>query len=188
MREPIFVSFYSPSYAEVAERLLASLREHRLPCVLRAVKERGGWGKNVFYRIAFLREMLAMFPNRPLVWVDADAVIRKPPVLFTELRDVDVAAYVWEPPEQKPEILSGTMYFSNTPEVRAMLGLWEFHQRSMRNETMQPSLKVAIDSVPDLVFHRLPVEYTFIFDTHRRAFPDAEPVIEHFQESRVQRK
>jgi hypothetical protein len=36
----------------------------------------------------------------------------------------------------------------------------------------------------NLVCKNLPPEYTFIFDTMKRIYPNAVPVIEHFQASR----
>jgi hypothetical protein len=35
-----------------------------------------------------------------------------------------------------------------------------------------------------LTFKNLPPEYTFIFDSMRAMYPNAKPVIEHFQASR----
>ena len=54
----------------------------------------------------------------------------------------------------------------------------------------QVNLGMAIDkmvSSEDLIFKNLPPEYTFIFDSMRKIYPNAKPVIEHFQASRKYR-
>ncbi len=85
------------------------------------------------------------------------------------------------------EILAGTVYLANNDRSRAFLAVWESSRAETGSEMDEPALKLAIERMPDLRFVSLPVEYTFIFDIHRGFFPEADPVIEHFQESRKQR-
>lgn len=187
MTDPIFVSYFSPGYESVALRLRDSLETLDLPHRIDGIPDQGGWAPNVRYRTSFLRQMLDLHPGRPIVWIDADALVRKRPELFWHL-DADLAACRWEWPDRPlDEILAGTVYLANNDRSRAFLDVWESSRAETGSEMDEPALKLAIERMPDLRFVSLPVEYTFIFDIHRGFFPEADPVIEHFQESRKQR-
>ncbi len=91
MTDPIFVSYFSPGYESVALRLRDSLEALDLPHRIDGIPDQGGWTPNVRYRTSFLRQMLDLHPGRPVVWIDADAVVRRRPELFWNL-EADVAA------------------------------------------------------------------------------------------------
>ncbi len=101
-----------------------------------------------------------LHPGLPVVWIDADAVVRRRPELFWGL-EADVAAYRWEWPDRPlDEILEGTVYLANNDRSRAFLGVWEGSRAEDGCGTDQPALRLAIERTPGLRFVSLPVEYT----------------------------
>lgn len=177
MMAPIYVSFFTPAYAAEAAGLVESLNAFGLPHDVRALPSRGSWVGNCGMKAAFLREMRAEHPGRPLVWLDADARVRQPPVLFDTLDGYDFAAH-WRHGE---ELLSGTMYWGDTEAAGDLLRAWEQECAFFPGVWDQRTLAVAIERVPGLRIFHLPGSYTRILDADDQG-PDV--VVWHGQASR----
>lgn len=186
----IVVSYYTKDYEICAHRLMDSLRLFNLDFQIDELPEFENWQKATHYKATFIRKMLDAFHPNAVVWIDADAVVRKEPALFAELAktDCDVAFYS----RMCGELLSGTLYFGNTDGARNLIDTWIEENIRSPHLWEQQNLKLAIDSkrydtLPPML-GILPAEMCCIFDTGRKEHPGIDPVVEHFQKSREMRR
>jgi hypothetical protein len=173
---PLYVSFFTPAYAEEAAGLVASLDALGLPHHVRAVRDRGRWAANCGLKAAFIAAEMELNPGRPVVWLDADARVRQRPALFDAI-DCDLAAH-WR---HGVELLSGTLYIAPTDAARDLLSRWNRRCEAAPEVWDQVNLADVVREMGDgLRVVDLPASYTRIFDDPKMG----EPVIEHMQASR----
>lgn len=175
--QPLYVSFYAgPGYADEACGLIGSLDALGLAHDVRELPDAGSWELNCGRKAAFLQAMRASHPDCPLVWLDADARVLRPPTLFDELT-CDFAAH-WKDGD---ELLSGTMFIGATDAAGELLETWRIECEQNPHEWDQKVLQRIINREPARwTTERLPASYTAIFD----AGMSENPVIEHRQASR----
>jgi hypothetical protein len=152
------------------------LEKFNLPYDILRIDSLGTWQKNAHYKATFLREMLDKHKEN-LVYLDADAIVRKYPVLFDDI-EADLGVHIRE----NIEPLSGTLYLANNDKVRAFLD--DLIIENKRNPEMHDEMifgKVLNKWKERLKIFYLPATYTQIFDLMANA---GEPTIEHFQLSR----
>lgn len=181
IRRPVITSYYTENtaYAEQVKYLKTTLRRFNLDNDVVGIQDQGSWHKNTYYKPKFVMEMLKKHPDRPIVFVDADAQIRNNPVLFNDF-DCDFACHFRE----GKELLSGTLYFGNTKGSHYLVEKWLEEDRLNPTTHMpQKNLRAVFDKEKDKIkWKELPVEYCMIFDSRTRS--RANPVVEHFQLSR----
>lgn len=194
MSRCLYTSFYTEDYTEPASRLVASMREHRLDHEVTKVPDAGKWIYNCAYKPKFIHSMLLRHGDRPMVWTDADSVVRANPPLFEGLSpsletcDAAICEYSWR--GLRTETLSGTIWLAPTPGALRLVDIWAALQITMPQEMDQRVLAKAVELARSegVRVGKLPVEYCFITDLHRVEHPQAVPVFEHFQHSRIRRK
>src|ERR1044072_2611712 len=81
-------------YRGYAAMLKSSLEKFGVVFEIDAVPDRGGWEKNAAYKAEFIQSKWSS-SDIPLVWLDADATVESPPLLFSRV-DCDFAAHKWE--------------------------------------------------------------------------------------------
>jgi len=115
-----FVSAYTINtpYAGEVENLKQSLMkfgfstEHVVP-----INNLGTWEKNCQQKATVIKNKLLEL-REPIIWLDADAVINKPPVLFTQIQE-DLAICVY-----RGQYLSGTIFLKPTSQIFNLLDDW----------------------------------------------------------------
>lgn len=191
----IAISYYTigTGYETEIEKLKKSLDDLMIEYRVFAVNPSTSWRRNLNYKSEIILESFDLFPDRDIVFIDADAIVRSRPVLFDELsaeQEYDIAAHFFQYTFERDELLSGTLWIQNNVIGRAVVERW--HELGLRWETIrhQKCLKVAIQQLEgEAIFvrvFRLPIEYTCIFDHPARRGKTA--VIEHFQASRRYRR
>lgn len=191
------VSFFTDEepYRECASRLNQSLLQHGLSgriCVLPPFK---AWEHACAHKATFLRRVYEV-SECPLVWIDADAVVRERPILFDALIEDGIDLAVHRPVKGRDPwwndsspVISGTIFMgrTNPNATLAALTLWERYCDDQPDVWDQIHLARAIEAmIPQGVqFASLPASYMRIFDN--RKMPSAR-VIEHFQASRQSTK
>jgi hypothetical protein len=194
----LFVSFYTPLYAEEAKGLIASLREQGAAFDVVALPSAGSWQANCAMKPAFISEMVRKH-RVPVVWVDADARLLRSPdfLLGLDPQRTDFAAHwanIWR---NGPELLSGTTWWGTSHRALNLLAMWEEIQRRSPEKWDQKCLQTAVEycqrgaevmvngKTLDLPRGKqlveLPAEYCKIFDLMAEC---KNPVIEHHQASR----
>lgn len=175
---PVFVLFYTRNtrYMNEAMDCRSSLKKFKLDYAIYSVPNRGDWTKNTQLKadVLFLAHKDI---TGPFVYVDADARIQQPPVLFDTYKDIDFACHY----KDGHELLSGTMYFGNTPKSAELVDRWLVYNKKNPTTWDQRTLAMAVKDMPELKTAILPPQYCLIFDSMKK---HGNPVIEHFQASR----
>lgn len=189
---PLIVSYYTAGtgYEVEVQNLIASCRKLDLQADIVPIPSRGSWDKNCCYKPEFLLEKLDEH-QRPIVWVDADAIFLKNPTLFESLQcDIALRTYEELPLDHPSKVYTGTIYLSNNEMARTLLKRWkEESERMLREEKNevwdQVSIKQALlGSNVDLF--PLPDTYATIYDKQLTSIEEA--VILHYQASRLFKK
>jgi hypothetical protein len=182
---PVAVAYFTreTDYAEAIQFLVASLKRRSMCFAVHSIPDLGDWYANTHYKADFLLGMI-MRLKRPLLYLDADSIVHQEPSLLNDL-DADIAVHYRRGASDAPkELLSGTIYLKPTPTTCEVLRRWININTARPNVWDQVNLQLAVQYTMGLRVVQLPPEYTFIFDLMRQEFPDARPVIEHFQASR----
>lgn len=180
------IAFYTigTPYAEVVKELEASLQALGLDYDIQGYYNRGSWVANCAIKPEFIKAMLIAHPDQDLLYVDADAMIRKIPD-FSAYEDDNIAVHYLTHRTGTLELLSGTIYLRNCTDTRKLVQAWLDHQQSNPTVWDQKTLQQVVDT-GDYRVGILPPEYTKIFD--KDMCPGVEPVIEHYQASRKYKK
>ena len=187
----LVVGYYTEHtpYEHEAQNLIDSCKKLSINHHIKPVQNLGSWQENTRFKARFMLNMLNMYPGKRLLYVDCDAVLNSRPELFINY-SADVAVRYQDFTWKKNECLSGTIYMENNLKTRRLCEKWmEYNQKdpSGSKNLEQWNLGKAIEDMvknDGLVCKNLPPEYTFIFDSMRKIYPDLKPVIEHFQASR----
>ncbi len=155
----------------------------------------GNWYKNTAYKGKFVLDCLNEFKDsfEMIVLLDVDAKILQYPKLFEEIpQEYDIGCHfldwkTWygQKDSKVKELLTGTMFFRNNPNVRALCEDWY----NTSNKTSEWEQKVLQDILPkhNIKVYELPLDYCYINSRPRELPPLVKienPVIVHYQKSR----
>lgn len=140
----------------------------------------GNWCGNCAQKADFVLSCLEYY-QQPIVYLDADARIRKRPDMILNMPpEVDVAFHRMD----DVELLSGTLYFSGSVQSVELATDWKRRCVEQPNVWDQRHLDASVQSMPTLNVLNLPEEYCRIFDRWK-AMPKESIVFEHLQASRT---
>jgi hypothetical protein len=182
----IIVGYFTRNtlYERKAKTLITTLNLNKVLYYIEAIDNLGSWYKNTNYKPTFLKRMLIEFKGLNIVYVDVDARFLQYPKLFDEL-DCDIAVHEFDrtnwPRGRGTEVLSGTIFLRNNDRVFNLLEKWEEQCRENPTRWDQKSLEKILNNN----FYRLPAEYCKINGLMKKV---TEPVIVHYQASRMVRK
>ena len=176
-------------YEREVLRLKASCEALSIPLRIFTYANLGSWRANLNFKSQSIIDAMAYYPDRDIVFVDADAVVRSYPTLFDELserRVSDIAVHFLA----DRELLSGTLWLRNDERGMEIAQRWHDVAKRTPQQRHQQCLAIALRALRDegrpAKICRLPIEYTCIFDHPLRRGKTA--VIEHFQASRRYRR
>lgn len=178
--------FYTESYSDHALSLKKSLDDFDLNYHFKQVEDAGYWEANTRIKPHFILECLQNFPNKNILYLDADALVKKPLDYFNHIT-ADVAFYkTKDMPGMSHDYLASTMFFSNTPNTIKLVEQWIAEQVDGKHiQVDQDSLDTAMYKLGDtLSIKPLNPGYIKIFDKDY----EGEVYIEQFQASRGQTK
>ena len=178
MKDYVVVAYWiGEPWRRAALKLAASLDALSIPHEIHARPEQGSWWANMRYKALFVREMMAAHPDRPLLLLDADSEVRRPPDLLASVTE-DVAVMLWTEPDGKTCAYDATLYVRPTERARAMVARWAERDRiEHRPPPYSAGMEPALAGTPGLSVRPLPPEYCWIEPQMRARFPGAEPVI-----------
>lgn len=183
--KPIYTAFWTIGsiYEVEAARLRASLDALNLPHDIRPVPSQGDWRANTQLTVRHILTMMDAYPDRPIVQLDADAIVMQTPLLFEGGIDCDVAGHF----RRGHELLNGTLYIAPTHGARLVMEKYRdgvAAHPEHRNE--QHWLQVAVEELRDVIrWGDLPASYCYIRDIMAGDLAEGEtPIICHHQASR----
>jgi len=189
---PLVVSYYSKKtpYEKEAEKLINSCKRFNIEHHVEGIEDRGSWKENCAYKPYFMKKKMKEF-QRPLLWVDADAVFLQG-LKFEEFMFSDLVFYYdLNIKDARFAAFAGTVYINATAGGHESLDLWCHFSDEIIKKTGEPtpyldqvSLYFAILSKPSFNYAELPVIYAKVFDRHIHGLDPSEVVIEHNQVSR----
>jgi len=184
-RKPIrYISAYTveTSYAEQIKNLIDSFQELKLPYQIYPYECSGSWVLNCGQKPHIIYQAIHEYEG-PIVWIDADAIVRKDPSIFREIVNTCDFAYH---KIRNAHLGSGTLFFNYTKESIKLLTQWKEGCKARSHDWDQGVLESFLRPPSrSLRICRLPPAYCFIYDLSRQFHPGTEPIIEHFQHSRV---
>lgn len=186
------IGVYTLDYLELARRCVNSLADLSISSDFRLMPDQGGWSKNTRHKPAVIREMIKEYKDRPLVCLDADAVVKRPPTLFDELskrKDIDIGAFILDLSKYRPgpkvqKIQGGTLFLNPTKTTQEIVDEWAKECERCVGVGNQPILNYVLKKISHRFFP-LPEEYCVIFDLMSSV---KDPVIIHYQASREHRR
>ena len=182
----IVCCFYTDSYRDHALSLKQSLDDFNLNYCFKEVEDAGYWEANTRIKPHFILECLESFPTKNILYLDADALVKKPLDYFNHIT-ADVAFYKTKGmPGMSHDYLASTMFFRNTPNTVKLVKQWIAEQiNGKRTQVDQDSLDLAMDKLANTVtIEPLNPGYIKIFDKNY----DGDVYIEQYQASRGQTK
>lgn len=190
----VIVGYYTmgTEYRDEARKTIASCKKLGLNYYIIGVPNLKSWQKNTRHKSKLMIHCIEKFKDNRLLYVDCDAIIHKIPELFKGYQ-ADIAIRWQDFAWRVQDSLSGTIYMEPTEKSLRLCEMWDYdnlNQTEGSNAIEQWNLGDKIKYMQEhhnLDAKNLPPEYTFIFDHMRKIYPDADPVIEHFQASRKYR-
>lgn len=182
----IICCFYTDSYRNHALSLKTSLDDFNLNYYFKQVEDAGYWEANTRIKPHFVLECLQKFPDKNVLYLDADALVKKPLDYFNHIT-ADVAFYKTKGMAgMSHDYLASTMFFKNTFNTIKLVEQWIAEQvDGKRTQVDQDSLDTAMEKLGDtLTVEPLNPGYIKIFDKNY----EGEVYIEQYQASRGQTK
>jgi hypothetical protein len=182
----VVCAFYTPNYLQPLLGLKASLDALGINYYLKRYERGATWEATTRLKPVFVDHCLAKFPGHDVLYLDADAVVRKVPEFFeTVTSDVCLLLNAVKPGNiHYIRIAAGTLLVRNTEGGRRFAAQWKAEEANASMLSLDEDLiYMAMPKLEGVSFTALPKAYTKIFDR-----PGADPYIEHFQASRGQFK
>jgi hypothetical protein len=172
--------FYTESYRDDIERLEISLKRFSMDYQFTQVEPQSCWEATTGLKPKVLRQCLLDNPERDVLYIDADAFVRREITGFDDF-DGDIGIHFNEQGGKRAShsIRTGTIFLRNTPATLEFLDQWIAKQALNEHYCDQDSFQLAYDEPHTATFFNLPVEYVKIFDKD-----NVKSYIEHFQASR----
>jgi hypothetical protein len=182
----IACAFYTPNYLPQLLSLKASLEALGINHYFKQYERAATWEATTRLKAQFVKHCLERHPGHDILYVDADAVLRKRPE-FVETVGTDVSLLFHPKATRRHPMLRislGTFFIRNTPGGRLFAELWAAQEDLATQTTCDDDMIIGVfDKLTGVTITVLPATYYKVFDQ-----PGEEPVFEHFQASRSQPK
>jgi hypothetical protein len=179
-------AFYTPNYLPVVLSLKASLDKFGINYFLKCVERKTTWEATTRLKPVFVAECLRRFPDRDILYLDADAVVRQPLDFIATIKS-DVGM-LFHPNKYAGRLVlrisAGTVFVRNTPGGRKFADAWKAQEAKAGVATVdEDMIYQAWPELEGVSITVMPLPYYKVFDS-----PGGGAVIEHFQASRSQTK
>jgi len=188
----IVVAYYCGHsiYEESSKRLIQSMDKFNIPYNVEKIPSRGDWYANTHQKPTFIKQMMEKHNPLSIAYVDIDAEFVAYPSLFDRLaneRSVNIAVHTLDHSKRRrrthpPEMLSGTIFMNNTPEMYTIVEEWIKECHTDPKLWDQHALHTVLKHHG---YDNLPDGYCKIFDYMADV---RDPVIIHHQASRVAKR
>ena len=153
------------------------MKKFKLEYDIEEIKSLGSWNLNINHKASFLLRKLEEH-KKSVIWIDADAIVRKYPTYFDIIQE-DIGVHY----ENMVGLKGGVVFVNNTQSAKIVLERWKKNSENMPSILDQRHLQGVlrgeyIETHNATVFF-LPDSYYHIWDLSK-----GKPTIEHFQASR----
>lgn len=194
----IVISFYTEGHYEkvIRENLLPTLVEQKVSYHVEQVPSQSSWGANTNIKPFFVKQMLKKYPDKTLIWLDADAQIARYPTLFGKIAntydmgifylDLD-SWYGTNRYNNARELGSGVIMLRNRPTTLDVVEKWCKLVQNHPETWEQKHLHSAVVGTPNIKVYEFPLEYSYIYSLPNGKPPNitiTAPVIVQYQASR----
>ena len=191
--EPVVVSFYTVGtlYQLEVLNLIQSCQGFDIEHQIEGIDSQGSWELNCAQKPFFIQDKLRSL-QRPIFWVDADAVFLQKPS-FDEYAECDLAVRFMDRFSHDPRfrLNAAAIYINYTPQALSVVEKWCSLCRDIldkRNRSLefldQISLLEVLDKATDVQVLPLPISYCKVFDLDAAEVEPQDVVIEQRQASR----
>ena len=202
MNKPIFISYFTKDtiYQEAVNKyLIPSLDKLKLEYKIYDIETLGDWRSNAIQKPIILQRALNDFPDKNIIWQDADSeVLQNPDLLFNIPKEYDIALHYlnWKAhygragDEGKSEMLDGTVFWRNTDKVKDFI-LHLIKDSTEKGIDHQKTMAKMLEINKAFNVFPLPRTYSYLAtkpDGSKPAIEIKNPVIVHHQMSREAKK
>jgi hypothetical protein len=174
----LLVTAFTAGYRDLADRLAESCEQFGRELFRVPYDSTGDWVRNGHIKPHAMLRAMDAHPKRPVCWIDADAILRKDPLMLDLLHETGDVAFHTVPKTR--EALSGTVWTTSRPFLVAWADVLEQAPRMWDQHALGEALVRS-----EATYAPLPAEYCWIdYFAGRRWGGPREPVIEHTQASR----
>lgn len=169
MTNPIIISFFTDDweYPKHAERLKKECESHGLEYHIEQRESTKDYIKNTSIKPFFIRDCIDKF-QRPVFWVDVDALIMKK--IDIEIKDQDIAACRYFNEKIKRSWSVASLFFNYTEKSKIFLDHW---CDNSKNVTDEASFEITWQSLKEKVkILQLPESYNFVKWSYRLSIPE----------------
>ncbi len=201
--KPIFISYYTKDtiYQDTINKyLIPSLKKLKLEYHIYDIETLGDWKSNAIQKPNILMKALNDFPDRDIIWQDADSeILREPDLLFNIPEEYDIAVHYinWkthygrETDEGKYEMLDGTVFWRNNKKVKIFISQLITLSTDKGIDHQKTMAKMLDDPESLMNVFPLPRTYSYLSskpDGSKPAIKIKDPIIIHYQSSRIGKK
>jgi hypothetical protein len=189
---PLVVSFYTldTPYEEEVKYLQASCKDFDIDHIIEGVPSRGSWEMNCAFKPLFILQKMMEY-QRPLLWVDADAVFVRP-LEWTSAFLSDIGIRLYDCPDDHPSrIVTATLFAGATKSAFQIIEMWAKECLSMLAEKERQEVwdqdalrRVYLLSQKTASFAPLPPMYSKIVGHPEDEKEALNPIILQYQASR----
>lgn len=125
---PIVVCYFTINtmYEQEVRNLKESLNKYKISYKIYGIFSFGTWLHNTGYKAEFMQIMMKKF-DVPLIWLDADSIVNRTPILFTDFKKKDVHCCVRIRGDIKtPNLHSAIIYFNNDNKGKQIIEDWVY--------------------------------------------------------------
>jgi len=203
IKKPIFISYYTKDtiYQDTINKyLIPSLKKLELEYHIYDIESKGDWRSNAIQKPLILKQALERFPDRDIIWQDADSeILREPDLLFNIPEEYDIALHYlhWKAHYGRPsdegnfEMLDGTVFWRNNEKNKIFIK--ELIELSTEKGIDHQKIMAEMLNYEGSLMKVFPLPRTYSYlntkpDGSKPAIEIENPVIVHHQMSRQARK
>ena len=181
-KRPRICSYFTAGspYEEEVRDMVRTARFFGFPVHVEELPSRGSWDKNILIKAEYLLKLRGMYPDETLIWLDADARIRRYPAAVASDAALDkhlgkaVVGTGWIDFEKFPHMMGSVPLVSSivvarpAKEADDLLQVWSDinteSTRASRSVLDDQTLLDAMRTLPSGLWGRLGHQYSQIFD------------------------
>lgn len=155
---PRVVTWYTPRYAPFREGFQKSCDKYGICCHIEADIEELPWKQGLYERIVFLQDIIRIYRDENLLWLDIDAIFLKEPDFLDDLQN-QLTLHAYQNPPKNQLYTGAIIGFKANDISMKLFDTWrDYYKRNMNSDDSEKSLTSAVEHV-GIVPATFPIEY-----------------------------